>query len=977
MSWGYNPFTGTFQRLGGPAGPEGPAGPAFVDVVIPFTIEGLDAVTGVQPGSFSIPAGLTDVSYELVCTDAPASANLIVDVRLNGTTVFGANKLSIDATETSSSTAATAADVVTDALPQGGVLTFEVIQTGVLPDTGRGLKVIVRGTRSGVPAPDPDPDPDPTPDPEPAGLVFYVGGANADDANPGTDAEPFATIQAAAAVAEPGTEVRIRDGIYRETIVPAVGGTEDEPIVFTADTRGDGTICEPVISGADLLNVTWTLADHPDLPGVNADTKPIYEAEVTLPVEGYPQTASYLSMLGNDIFVDSKRLPEAQWPPVLDADDPCNPDHYAKVESDEFPPADSDPTRTIYRFTIDWADPNNPVLTDPAFPRIPGGWQGGRLLLMHKWYPTDLPITGSSAAGVQFSTAGNTNILNSILRGEDQYAAPWSDKAGMRYVLYGRIGALTSPGQWFYEDGKIYIWMPDGSVPSRVEYKARTMGADLTGRPHIHLKNLNFFGCEIHDNGGSLLPNGWGLENPFKGNVIDVPTPGIEIDYCRFKYQNRVPSLGGGADNQPLGIPRSETRQLTFGGTGLQRRLYDAGIRLSGDGARIRNSVFRVADAGMVVLSGRGSVVDNCYMAHNNNQGTYSDCVLLGARAFGCKVLNSTIHDVGRSAIRPLGQQQEIGYCDLYNYCKLSEDGGAIYSWHVWNAPSSIVNPSTPSDDSVLADLLPPWASFDTNLYPAAARDGSWQHEAYDLRIHHNWIHDERFFSATGGYPYAGSQRSGIYFDANVNGAVMHHNVFWATNSWDIWSHHEYNLDPSRLLTTSYNRMYNNTFGSTPFGRGAILPRGVYERSDRTVDNNIYMRPVGALWAFSYGHVVLKPTEIRWLQQSDIDTWQVVENENTGPLTLSDPGLVSYAGSAATSGLDFQLAPGSPSINRGLPVNGTLDNLGFVIDYVDDYDGPAPDCGAYEFGREPWVPGCTLPDEFIEGEPWAQQWEAV
>jgi hypothetical protein len=146
MSWGHNPFTGTFQRLGGPAGPEGPAGPAFVDVVIPFGIEGLDLVVGVQADSFPVTAGLTDVSYELVCTDAPASANLIVDVRLNGTTVFGANKLSIDATETSSSTAATAADVVTDALPQGGVLTFEVIQTGVLPDTGRGPRVIVRGT---------------------------------------------------------------------------------------------------------------------------------------------------------------------------------------------------------------------------------------------------------------------------------------------------------------------------------------------------------------------------------------------------------------------------------------------------------------------------------------------------------------------------------------------------------------------------------------------------------------------------------------------------------------------------------------------------------------------------------------------------------------------------------------------------------------------------------------------------------------
>lgn len=62
------------------------------------------------------------------------------------------------------------------------------------------------------------------PGPSPEGVLF-VGGNNASDANPGTASAPFATIQAAANVATPGTEVRIRDGIYRETVVPAYSGT--------------------------------------------------------------------------------------------------------------------------------------------------------------------------------------------------------------------------------------------------------------------------------------------------------------------------------------------------------------------------------------------------------------------------------------------------------------------------------------------------------------------------------------------------------------------------------------------------------------------------------------------------------------------------------------------------------------------------------------------------------------------------------
>jgi hypothetical protein len=88
-----------------------------------------------------------------------------------------------------------------------------------------------------------------------------------------------------------------------------------------------------------------------------------------------------------------------------------------------------------------------------------------------------------------------------------------------------------------------------------------------------------------------------------------------------------------------------------------------------------------------------------------------------------------------------------------------------------------------------------------------------------------------------------------------------------------------------------------------------------------------------------------------------------------------DPGLVSYAGKKATSGLDFLLAPGSAAINRGTPIDGTLDNLGNPIVGVDDFDGSAPDCGAYEFGREPWIPGCDLSQEFINGQPWLAQWK--
>jgi len=81
-----------------------------------------------------------------------------------------------------------------------------------------------------------------------ARSTFFVCGPKASDTNPGTAAAPFATIQKAASVAQPGDVVKIRDGIYRKTVTPANSGTEEEPIIFMADTRPDGTLCEPVQS---------------------------------------------------------------------------------------------------------------------------------------------------------------------------------------------------------------------------------------------------------------------------------------------------------------------------------------------------------------------------------------------------------------------------------------------------------------------------------------------------------------------------------------------------------------------------------------------------------------------------------------------------------------------------------------------------------------------------------------------------------
>ena len=68
--------------------------------------------------------------------------------------------------------------------------------------------------------------------PESAGPAYYVA-LDGDDANDGTEASPWRTLQAAADRAVPGSTVFVRAGTYHERVDVRVSGSAEEgPIVF-------------------------------------------------------------------------------------------------------------------------------------------------------------------------------------------------------------------------------------------------------------------------------------------------------------------------------------------------------------------------------------------------------------------------------------------------------------------------------------------------------------------------------------------------------------------------------------------------------------------------------------------------------------------------------------------------------------------------------------------------------------------------
>lgn len=83
--------------------------------------------------------------------------------------------------------------------------------------------------------------------------TFHVATTGA-DTSPGSEAEPFRTISKAAAVAQPGDNVIVHTGEYREWVAPARGGISDRRRITYEAAEGEHVI----IKGSEAIS-DWTL----------------------------------------------------------------------------------------------------------------------------------------------------------------------------------------------------------------------------------------------------------------------------------------------------------------------------------------------------------------------------------------------------------------------------------------------------------------------------------------------------------------------------------------------------------------------------------------------------------------------------------------------------------------------------------------------------------------------------------------------
>jgi hypothetical protein len=110
----------------------------------------------------------------------------------------------------------------------------------------------------------------------PAGKLYYVSTVG-DDANPGTEAEPFRTIGKAANVAVGGDTVLIRAGVYNEFVKPLNSGAPGQYITYKS--YGDGEVVIDAENGIragciEVENKSYLQFSGLTLRGANGDASP-------------------------------------------------------------------------------------------------------------------------------------------------------------------------------------------------------------------------------------------------------------------------------------------------------------------------------------------------------------------------------------------------------------------------------------------------------------------------------------------------------------------------------------------------------------------------------------------------------------------------------------------------------------------------------------------------------------------------------
>ena len=446
------------------------------------------------------------------------------------------------------------------------------------------------------------------------GNKYFVSN-NGNDQNPGTLGDPFLTIGKANEVMVPGDVCYIREGVYRETIVPGRSGLPDKPIRFEA-YQGE----KVVLDGTSQISGKWSLVEGS-----------IYKIKV--------------NSLFDQLFFDGRMMIEARWPNM------------------SFP-------EQLWDRTC-WANSGEGsrygIMVDDELAKTGINWTGAIAVLnvAHQFVTWTRVVKSHEAGSNSFTYEKN---LEPITHYADK-TRQWEDDI---YYLTGKLEALDKPGEWYLdrESMELYFWAPDGKNPDDniVSYKSMDYAFVINDKEHIRISGFQFFGTAVQliNTNHSIIENCQFLYPTYSREFRDPAAKGstavtsiygnnntFRKNYIAYSQMSGLEIRGGGniIDNNII-------HDIAWNGQGFAIQMF-----AEGDGTVIsRNTAF---NTGYSVIQPSGSGIFKVRFNHFYNAALVSkDCAIIQTGNPGIRgsiIHHNWVHDCYATGDHPGGLKGGLG----------------------------------------------------------------------------------------------------------------------------------------------------------------------------------------------------------------------------------------------------------------------------------------------------------------------------
>ena len=507
-------------------------------------------------------------------------------------------------------------------------------------------------------------------------LTFNVSAKNyfvakdGKDTNPGTKEAPFKTLQTALNNMEVGDYCYLREGIYRESVTIEVDG-----ITISAYNN------EKVeIYGTTLVqNSKWKkYKDN------------IYRAYVG---KLEPQ---FTQLIYNNEIQKMARYPDHKTDDMFSIEDESG---YIGLETKK----------------------DGEVIFDTPLPGGKDNWKGGYFrAIAAKAGATNPNGIISTSQGAYIKCGKISHIWRSCSNGSQ----PWKAIGKGKGYIY-HLNALTTEGEWWYEDEYIYFWAPGGSAPKEVEVQKWNFVINGDHRSDIILSNINIRAASVYFNNSK----------------------NITLDKCTFK------DIKGWFYRDSYGTSYTEIGGSFFNGSNI----------------KVLNSYFGGSWGNLLNLSKCEKVmIDNCFFENNGWMGLFTSCIQSNSN--NVTILNSSFGSTGRFHIRSDGHAKlTVKHNDFYDCMKMCQDAGSIELTNTGVLPNAMDMRGSEFAYNKFHDMntLPAWTRK-TQYVLALYFEG-----AENYTVHHNLFYNITNSRKEGTFLYLGPRYS------TIKNCYYYNNTIW------------------------------------------------------------------------------------------------------------------------------------------------------------------------------------------------------